>query len=132
MQKPDGSGMLQFRVGPKSFYQTNSDQAFQLYKAAWDLAGLKGDELVYDLYTGTGTIANFVASKARHVIGLENVQAAIEDAKINSQINKIDNTGFFAGDIKDLLDESFLSQHGHPDVIITDPPRVGMRLMFVR
>ena len=126
MPKPDGSGVLQFRVGPKSFYQTNSDQAFELYKIAWKMADLKGDELVYDLYTGTGTIANFMAGHARKIIGLEYVSAAIDDAKINSQINNIHNTDFYAGDIKDLLDESFLSTHGRPDVIITDPPRVGM------
>jgi 23S rRNA (uracil1939-C5)-methyltransferase len=126
MQKPDGSGALQFRVGPKSFYQTNSDQAFELYKVAWQLADLKGDELVYDLYTGTGTIANFVAGQAKKVVGLEYVAAAIDDAKVNSQINGITNTDFYAGDIKDLLDDEFLSVHGRPDTIITDPPRNGM------
>jgi 23S rRNA (uracil1939-C5)-methyltransferase len=126
MPKPDGSGVLQFRVGPKSFYQTNSDQAYQLYKVAFDMAALKGDELVYDLYTGTGTIANFVAGHSREVVGLEYVGAAIEDAKINSQINGISNTKFYAGDIKDLLNETFLGIHGHPDTIITDPPRAGM------
>jgi 23S rRNA (uracil1939-C5)-methyltransferase len=126
MSLPDGSGNLQFRVGPKSFYQTNSEQAYQLYKIAWDMAALKGDELVYDLYTGTGTIANFIAKNCQSVVGLEYVPAAIEDAKINSQINNITNTRFFAGDIKDLLDESFLGVHGHPDTIITDPPRAGM------
>jgi len=126
MQKPDGTGTLQFRVGPKSFYQTNSDQAFELYKVAWQLAELKGDELVYDLYTGTGTIANFVAGQAKKVIGLEYVAAAIDDAKVNSQINGITNTDFYAGDIKDLLDDEFLSVHGRPDTIITDPPRNGM------
>lgn len=126
MPKPDGSGTLQFRVGPKSFYQTNSEQAFNLYKIAWQMADLKGDELVYDLYTGTGTIANFVAGHARKVVGLEYVAAAIEDAKVNSQINGISNTDFYSGDIKDLLDDEFVSQHGSPDVIITDPPRAGM------
>lgn len=136
MQKPDGSGLpagvsakagtLQFRVGPKSFYQTNSDQAFELYKAAWQMADLKGDELVYDLYTGTGTIANFVAGQAKKVVGLEYVAAAIDDAKVNSKINNIHNTDFYAGDMKDLLNDNFLSQHGHPDTIITDPPRAGM------
>ena len=129
MPKPDDRDqheVLQFRVGPKSFYQTNSDQAYELYKVAWTMADLQGDELVYDLYTGTGTIANFVAGKAKKVIGLEYVAAAIEDAKINSKINKINNTEFYAGDIKDLLNESFLAQHGRPDVIFTDPPRVGM------
>lgn len=126
MPKPGGSGVLQFRVGPKSFYQTNSDQAYQLYKLAWEMAELKGHERVYDLYTGTGTIANFVAAQAQKVVGLEYVAAAIEDAKVNSRINNITNTDFHAGDIKDLLDESFLSQHGTPDTIITDPPRAGM------
>lgn len=126
MQRPDGSGPLQFRVGPKSFYQTNSDQAFELYKVAWQLADLKGDELIYDLYTGTGTIANFVAGQARKVVGLEYVAAAIDDAKVNSKINNIHNTDFYAGDMKDLLNDHFLSQHGRPDTIITDPPRAGM------
>ncbi len=126
MQKPDGSRILQFRVGPKSFYQTNSDQAFELYKVAWQMADLKGDELVYDLYTGTGTIANFVAGQAKKVVGLEYVAAAIDDAKVNSKINKIHNTDFYAGDMKDLLTDTFLSLHGRPDTIITDPPRGGM------
>jgi 23S rRNA (uracil1939-C5)-methyltransferase len=126
MSKPDGTGNLQFRVGPKSFYQTNSEQAYELYKIAWQLADLKGDELVYDLYTGTGTIANFVAGQAKKVVGLEYVEAAIEDAKINSSINNITNTDFYAGDIKDLLDDAFLNKHGRPDVVITDPPRAGM------
>jgi 23S rRNA (uracil1939-C5)-methyltransferase len=126
MPTPDGSGVLQFRVGPKSFYQTNSDQAFELYKIAWRLADLKGHELVYDLYTGTGTIANFVAGQAKKVVGLEYVAAAIEDAKVNAQINGITNTDFYAGDIKDLLDDEFLSRHGRPDTVITDPPRAGM------
>ncbi len=126
MPTPDGKKTLQFRVGPKSFYQTNSDQAYELYKVAWQMADLKGDELVYDLYTGTGTIANFVASHAKKVVGLEYISAAIEDAKVNSKINGISNTDFYAGDMKDLLNDSFLSQHGRPDVIITDPPRAGM------
>lgn len=126
MPKPDGSGVLQFRVGPKSFYQTNSAQAYELYKIAWQMAELKGHELVYDLYTGTGTIANFVAGQAKMVVGLEYVAAAIDDAKVNSKINGITNTDFYAGDIKDLLDDSFLNQHGRPDTIITDPPRAGM------
>ncbi|NOT75679.1 MAG: 23S rRNA (uracil(1939)-C(5))-methyltransferase RlmD [Cyclobacteriaceae bacterium] len=126
MPKPDGSGTLQFRVGPKSFYQTNSEQAFELYKIAWQMADLKGNELVYDLYTGTGTIANFVAGQARKVVGLEYVGAAIDDAKVNSSINQITNTDFYAGDMKDLLNESFLKTHGRPDIIITDPPRSGM------
>jgi len=126
MQKPGSKDFLQFRVGPKSFYQTNSTQAYELYKMAYEMADLKGNELVYDLYTGTGTIANFVAGKAKKVVGLEYVAAAIEDAKVNSQLNGITNTDFFAGDIKDLLSENFLTEHGRPDVIITDPPRAGM------
>jgi 23S rRNA (uracil1939-C5)-methyltransferase len=126
MPKADGSGTLQFQVGPKSFYQTNAEQAYELYKIAFNMAELKGDELVYDLYTGTGTIANFVASKAKKVIGLEYVAPAIEDAKVNSKLNNITNTDFFAGDIKDLLDDKFLYTHGRPDVVITDPPRAGM------
>jgi len=126
MEKPDGSGLLQFRVGPKSFYQTNSDQAHELYKVAWQMAELKGDEHVYDLYTGTGTIANFVADHAKKVIGLEYVAVAIDDAKANSKLNNITNTEFYAGDMKDLLTDNFLSQHGKPDTIITDPPRAGM------
>jgi 23S rRNA (uracil1939-C5)-methyltransferase len=126
MPSSDGSKALQFRVGPKSFYQTNSDQAYELYKVAAHLADLTGDELVYDLYTGTGTIANFVATQSKKVIGLEYVAAAIEDAKANSKLNHIHNTEFFAGDMKDLLTEAFLSQHGRPDVVITDPPRAGM------
>jgi 23S rRNA (uracil1939-C5)-methyltransferase len=126
MLKPDGSGSLEFRVGPKSFYQTNSDQAYELYRLAWQMAGIKKHELVYDLYTGTGTIANFVAGEAKKVVGLEYVADAIADAKVNSQINGIRNTDFYAGDIKDLLNENFLQQHGRPDVIITDPPRAGM------
>lgn len=126
MQRPDGKGDLQFRVGPKSFYQTNSAQAERLYNIAWKLADLRGNERVYDLYTGTGTIANYVAAQAKEVIGLEYVAAAIEDANINSQLNGITNTRFFAGDMKDLLDRSFLDTHGRPDVVITDPPRAGM------
>jgi 23S rRNA (uracil1939-C5)-methyltransferase len=126
MLKPDGNGSLQFRVGPKSFYQTNSEQAYELYKIAWQMADLKGDELVYDLYTGTGTIANFVSGSAKKVVGLEYVAAAIDDAKVNSTINNVSNTDFYAGDMKDLLNESFLNTHGRPDVIITDPPRSGM------
>lgn len=117
---------LKFRIGPKSFYQTNSDQAYQLYKVARDFAGLKGDEVVYDLYTGTGTIANFVAKQAKEVIGIEYMEAAIEDAKLNAQVNGIDNTLFYAGDMKDMLNDEFISNHTAPDVIITDPPRAGM------
>ena len=117
---------LQFKVGPKSFYQTNTEQAYELYKVARDFAALTGNELVYDLYTGTGTIANFVARKARQVIGIEYVPEAIEDAKVNSEINGITNTLFFAGDMKDVLNDAFLNEHGRPDIIITDPPRAGM------
>lgn len=117
---------LKFKVGPKSFYQTNTDQAYHLYCVARDFAALTGNELVYDLYTGTGTIANFVAGKARQVIGIEYVPEAIEDAKVNSQLNGISNTMFFAGDMKDILNDEFIATHGRPDVIITDPPRAGM------
>ncbi|NVJ48088.1 MAG: 23S rRNA (uracil(1939)-C(5))-methyltransferase RlmD, partial [Cytophagia bacterium] len=117
---------IQFKVGPKSFYQTNAEQAYELYKVARDFAGLTGDEIVYDLYTGTGTIANFVAKSAKQVVGIEYVKAAIEDAKINSELNGIENTLFYAGDMKDLLNDDFMAQHERPDVIITDPPRAGM------
>lgn len=117
---------LQFKIGPKSFYQTNSDQAYELYKVAREFAGLTGDELVYDLYTGTGTIANFVARQCRRVIGIEYVPEAIEDAKVNAELNRLDNTLFFAGDMKDILTPDFIQEHGRPDVIITDPPRAGM------
>ena len=117
---------LKFKVGPKSFYQTNTEQAYHLYCVAREFANLTGDELVYDLYTGTGTIANFVAHKAKKVIGIEYVPEAIEDAKVNSQVNNIENTLFYAGDMKDILTNSFIAQHGRPDVIITDPPRAGM------
>lgn len=117
---------LRFKVGAKSFYQTNTDQAYHLYSVARNFANLTGNELVYDLYTGTGTIANFVAKKAKKVIGIEYVPEAIEDAKVNSEINNIANTLFYAGDMKDILTEEFIKQHGRPDVIITDPPRAGM------
>ena len=117
---------LQFKIGPKSFYQTNSEQAYELYKIARDFAGLTGEELVYDLYTGTGTIANFVACRARKVIGIEYVPEAIEDAKVNAELNGISNTLFYAGDMKDILTQDFINEHGRPDVIITDPPRAGM------
>ena len=117
---------LHFRVGPKSFYQTNSRQAYELYKVARNFAGLTGSELVYDLYTGTGTIANFVARNARHVIGIEYVADAIEDAKLNSKVNGLDNTEFYAGDMKDVLTDGFIATHGRPDVMIIDPPRAGM------
>ena len=117
---------LKFKVGPKSFYQTNTEQAYHLYSVAREFAGLTGDEMVYDLYTGTGTIANFVARKARQVVGIEYVPEAIEDAKINSELNGITNTLFYAGDMKDILNDEFIAEHGRPDVIITDPPRAGM------
>jgi 23S rRNA (uracil1939-C5)-methyltransferase len=123
---------LQFRIGAKSFYQTNTEQAYQLYKVARNFAELQGNEIVYDLYTGTGTIANFVAPKAKKVIGIEYVAEAIEDAKINSEINHIKNTAFFAGDMKDVLTSAFLKIHGKPDVIITDPPRAGMHESVVK
>ena len=117
---------LKFKIGPKSFFQTNSEQAYHLYEIAREFAQLTGDELVYDLYTGTGTIANFIAREAKKVIGVEYVEEAIEDAKVNSKINGIENTLFFAGDMKDVLNEQFIDIHGRPDVIITDPPRAGM------
>lgn len=117
---------LRFKVGPKSFYQTNTEQAYELYKVARNFAQLTGNELVYDLYTGTGTIANFVAHQARQVIGIEYVPEAIEDAKVNAKINNLDNTLFYAGDMKDILNQDFIEAHGRPDVIITDPPRAGM------
>lgn len=117
---------LRFKVGPKSFYQTNTEQAYELYKVARNFAGLTGNELVYDLYTGTGTIANFVAHQARQVIGIEYVPEAIEDAKVNAEINGLANTLFYAGDMKDILNREFIDRHGTPDVIITDPPRAGM------
>ena len=117
---------LKFKVGPKSFYQTNTEQAYHLYSVAREFAELTGNEMVYDLYTGTGTIANFVAKKAKQVIGIEYVPEAIEDAKINSEINGIGNTLFYAGDMKDILTDDFIAEHGRPDVIITDPPRAGM------
>jgi 23S rRNA (uracil1939-C5)-methyltransferase len=117
---------LNFKVGPKSFYQTNSEQAYNLYKVVRDFAGLTGNELVYDLYTGTGTIANFVAKRSKQVIGIEYVEEAIEDAKVNAGLNKLENTLFFAGDMKDILTQDFINQYGRPDVVITDPPRAGM------
>jgi len=117
---------LRFKIGAKSFYQTNSEQAYKLYQITRQFAELTGNELVYDLYTGTGTIANFVSRQAKKVIGIEYVPEAIEDAKVNSAINHIENTQFYAGDMKDLLTQDFINAHGHPDVIITDPPRAGM------
>jgi len=123
---------LQFRIGAKSFYQTNSEQAYQLYRVVREFAALKGTEIVYDLYTGTGTIANFIAQKAKKVIGVEYVPEAIEDAKTNSEINNIKNTSFFAGDMKDVLVPSFVEKYGKPELIITDPPRAGMHESVVK
>ena len=122
---------LVFRVGPLSFFQTNSAQALILYQTALDMARLVGDELVYDLYTGTGTIANFIAHKAAHVIGIEYVEAAVADAKINSEINGIHNTSFYAGDMAKILTTEFILENGRPDVVITDPPRAGMHASVV-
>ncbi len=122
---------LKFKIGPKSFFQTNSYQALRLYQVARDFAGLKGDEVLYDLYTGTGTIANFMAGRARSVVGIESVPESIEDAKVNSEINGIGNTHFFAGDMKDIFTDSFIAENGRPDVIITDPPRTGMHTKVV-
>ncbi len=117
---------ITFKIGPKSFYQTNSEQALRMYRIVRDFAGLSGAETVYDLYTGTGTIALFVARKAKKVIGIEYVEAAIEDARENAILNDINNTTFFAGDMVNVLDGEFIRMHGKPDVIITDPPRAGM------
>jgi 23S rRNA (uracil1939-C5)-methyltransferase len=117
---------LKFKIGPKSFYQTNSEQAYHLYKITRDFAGLTGKERVYDLYTGTGTIANFLAKNALQGIGIEYVPEASEDARMNSEWNGINNTLFFAGDMKDILNKTFIEKYGRPDVIITDPPRAGM------
>ncbi len=117
---------LKFKIGPKSFYQTNSEQAYELYNKTREFANIQKDEVVYDLYTGTGTIANFVARQAKKVIGIEYVPEAIEDAKLNSEINGINNTAFFAGDMKNVLNAEFIKEHGHPDMMIVDPPRAGM------
>jgi len=117
---------LRFKINAKSFYQTNSEQAYELYKVTCDFAGLSGNELVYDLYTGTGTIAQFVAKNAKKVIGIESIPDAIEAAKENAQLNKIDNVEFYVGDMKKVFNQSFINQHGQPDVVITDPPRDGM------
>ena len=125
-------GDLQFRIGPKSFYQTNPVQAEKLYQVTADFAGFKGDELVYDLYCGTGTISNYIAKKVQKVVGIEYVEEAIVDARVNSGLNEIENTEFYAGDIKDLLTESFVQKTGKPDVIITDPPRAGMHADVVK
>ena len=117
---------LRFKINAKSFYQTNSAQAYELYKITRDFAGLKGDELVYDLYTGTGTIAQFVSRKAKKVIGVESVPEAIEDAKANAANNQIENVDFYVGDMKKVFTSGFIQEHGVPDVVITDPPRDGM------
>lgn len=127
-QMPTGieGEMVRFKIGAKSFYQTNSAQAYELYKITKEFAELKGDELVYDLYTGAGTIANFVAGSVKQVVGIEYVPTAIDDARYNAQLNGIENTLFYAGDMKDILTPSFIAEHGRPDVVITDPPRAGM------
>jgi len=117
---------LKFKIGPKSFYQTNSVQAYELYKITRNFANLTGNETVYDFYTGTGTIAQFVAKNAKKVIGVESVPEAIEDAKLNAQFNNIKNVEFYAGDMKDVFNNNFIKTHGKPDVVITDPPRDGM------
>ncbi len=122
---------LKFKIGPKSFFQTNTWQALKLYGVARDFAGLSGHETVYDLYTGTGTIANFLAAQAGKIVGIESVPESISDAIVNSGINGITNTHFFAGDMKDMLDESFVTRHGKPQIIITDPPRAGMHAKVV-
>ena len=126
MHEPSANEELRFRIGPKSFYQTNPVQAERLYRVAWDMATLQGNETVYDLYTGTGTIACYVARGAGKVIGLEYVADAVEDARANAELNGLQNASFFAGDIRKLLDENLLQAHGRPDVVITDPPRAGM------
>ncbi len=122
---------LKFKIGPKSFFQTNTVQALELYRKAREFAALRGDEVVYDLYTGTGTIANFIAAGAGKVVGIESVPEAIEDAKVNSALNGITNTSFHAGDMKDLFNADFIAEHGRPEVVITDPPRAGMHQQVV-
>jgi 23S rRNA (uracil1939-C5)-methyltransferase len=123
---------LQFKINAKSFYQTNSEQAYELYKITRDFAGLTGEELVYDLYTGTGTIAQFVSKKAKKVVGVEAVPEAIADAKANAERNKIDNVDFYVGDMKKVFNDTFIATHGQPDIIITDPPRDGMHADVVK
>jgi len=123
LEEMDG---LKFRIGPKSFYQTNSKQSLKLYRTAKDFAALQGDEVVYDLYTGAGTIANFIAGAVKKVIGIEYIDEAVGDAELNSEINNINNTRFYAGDIKSILNDKFIAENGKPDIIITDPPRAGM------
>ena len=122
---------LKFKIGPKSFFQTNSYQALKLYQVTREFAGLTGNEILYDLYTGTGTIANFMAGGASRVVGIESVPESIEDAKVNSTLNGIENTSFFAGDMKEIFTDSFIRENGKPDVIITDPPRAGMHAKVV-
>ena len=122
---------LNFKIGPKSFYQTNPEQAYELYKLTRDFAGLTGNELVYDLYTGTGTIAQFVSKNAKKVVGVESVQEAIDAAKAAAKFNGIDNCDFYCGDMKDVLNQDFINEHGIPDVLITDPPRDGMHKKVV-
>ena len=122
----DSMGALQFRIGPKSFYQTNGPQAHEVYKLVRDLASLRGKEVVYDLYTGAGTIALFLASSANVVVGIELVPEAIEDARTNAQLNQVNNAHFYAGDTKDIVGDHILSKHGSPQVVVTDPPRSGM------
>ncbi|MEZ5056644.1 MAG: 23S rRNA (uracil(1939)-C(5))-methyltransferase RlmD [Saprospiraceae bacterium] len=124
-------GHVQFKIGPKSFFQTNTRQAKVLYDKVVEFADLQGDENVYDLYTGLGSIAQYVAHKCKSVVGVEEVEAAIEDAKENAQLNEIDNCIFYAGDVKDVLDEEFSKKHGKPDLVITDPPRAGMHAKVV-
>jgi 23S rRNA (uracil1939-C5)-methyltransferase len=125
-ERVNDGGKVKYIIGPKSFFQTNTKQAQNLYRLVYDWADIKPNELVYDLYTGTGSIALFVADKAKHVVGVEYVPEAIEDAKKNAALNGVENTSFFAGDMKDILTSEFIAQHGKPDVLITDPPRAGM------
>ena len=128
----DGRAELQYKIGPKSFYQTNSTQAYQLYQKAFDFAGFKGDELVYDLYTGIGTIACFIAGSVEKVIGIEYVEDAVADARRNADLNGIHNADFYSGDLSDILTDDFVAEHGKPDVLITDPPRAGMHQKVIR
>jgi len=133
MDEPvEGGRQLQFRIGPVSFYQTNPLQAFNLYKTAFGFVGFTGNELVYDLYCGTGTITNFVAPYVKKAVGVEYVPSAIDDAHVNSELNQIDNTVFYAGDLAKVLNDDFVKQNGNPDVIITDPPRSGMHESVVK
>lgn len=126
LERPDGEGKVNYIIGPKSFFQTNTKQANNLYQIVYNWANIQEGEMVYDLYTGTGSIALFVANKAKHVVGVEYVPEAIEDAKKNAKLNGVENTSFYAGDMKDVLTADFIALHGKPDVLITDPPRAGM------